>query len=50
MKKIKCNACGKEVDLSVYAINPHSHVMNTISCECGSQVSFIPDEDCHIIK
>lgn len=47
---ITCDNCGKVIDLNAYSINPHSHVINTIMCECGHQLSFIPDEDCHIIK
>lgn len=44
--KITCSNCGREISLSNYAINPHSHVSNAIICECGHSISFIPDEDC----
>lgn len=45
---VKCPSCGQEIDINDYAINPHSHVFNVITCPCGSQVRFIPDTDCHI--
>lgn len=46
---ITCNVCGCIIDLGKYSINPHSHVVNGITCECGHQITFIPDEDCHIV-
>lgn len=49
MKQLICPNCGQEVNTNDYSINPHSHVFNVITCDkCGSQVRFIPDEDCHI--
>lgn len=48
MKKVICSKCGQEVDLTKYSINPHSHVMNSVTCQCGAIVRFIPDEDCYI--
>lgn len=50
MKKVICPSCKKKIDLTKYSINPHSHVEHAITCECGAQIRFIPDADCHIIK
>lgn len=46
--EVICSSCNKKIDLSPYSINPHSHVRNTVKCECGKLVSFIPDPDCII--
>lgn len=46
MKTIICPSCKKQIDLKLYNINPRSHVINGVVCECGRQITFIPDEDC----